>query len=137
MGGWALLILVVTSVPPPGGAAPDRPLLLFGVLEADKVVHAAMYAVLGWLTVAALAAAEFAPPRRLVAGLAAAAAFAALDEWHQVWIPWRSPEVMDWVADAVGLAVGAATRTVLDGIGTDANRDRGGLGSTREEGATG
>lgn len=108
------MILAATSVPLPGGGVLDRPLVLFGLVEADKVGHAALYAVLGWLTVGALDAAEVSAAPRLLAGVAAAAAFAALDEWHQSWIPSRTPEMVDWVADTAGLVVGAVARTVRE-----------------------
>lgn len=134
-GGWALFILVATSVPLPGGSLLDRPILLFGFLEADKVAHATMYGVLGWLTVGALDATVRVPPtRRLLGGLAAAAAFAAFDEWHQSWIPSRSPELVDWAADAAGLAVGAAARRVHDRVRAGPNGPAGtGAGEDQQE----
>lgn len=122
-GGWALLILVATSLPLPAGGVLDRPPHLFGVLAADKVGHATMYAVLGWLTVGALSTERASVLTRLLAALAAAAAFAALDEWHQAWIPSRTAEIMDWVADASGVAVGAAARAVRERTGSGRGRD--------------
>jgi VanZ family protein len=37
-----------------------------------------------------------------------AAAFGATDEWHQMYVPGRFPELRDWVADAAGALAGAA-----------------------------
>lgn len=89
---WALGILAVTSVP--GGRIPRTP----RVPGMDKVIHVGMYAGLGWH--AARAAGVGFP---LVAGILG---FAALDEWHQGFVPGRSGDVGDWVADLVGGALG-------------------------------
>jgi VanZ family protein len=34
------------------------------------------------------------------------ALFAALDEWHQLHVPWRYASVFDVIADAVGVILG-------------------------------
>lgn len=92
---WAGVILVGTSIPNvPGPPAPP------GV---DKVAHLAMYAVLGFL---ALRAAWDGAARTLVVTLAAVALFAAVDEWHQAYIPSRSADIADWVADVTGATLG-------------------------------
>ena len=98
---WAAAILILTSIPNPdlgriGEILPPG---------ADKLVHAAMYAVLGWLWWRASRAASW---RWRAAGraLLAILAFAALDEWHQRFIPGRSADVLDWAADGVGAAAG-------------------------------
>ena len=36
-----------------------------------------------------------------------AVAYAASDEWHQSFVPGRSPDAADWFADAVGALAGA------------------------------
>lgn len=95
---WAALILVLTSIPNPdvGGV---------GFPGADKIVHAALYLVLGWLMARAMAA-ERASARRLVAVVALLAIFAAADELHQQWIAGRSAELLDWGADLLGASLG-------------------------------
>ncbi len=40
--------------------------------------------------------------------LLAVSAFGASDEWHQSFVPGRSPDVMDWVADTTGAALAVA-----------------------------
>jgi VanZ family protein len=94
---WAAGILIVTSLP--GSALPP-----FAPLAgADKVVHAAMYAALGVLVARAIAQ----EGRRIfVVPLAVIALLAALDEWHQLWIPGRSADARDWMADVAGAAAG-------------------------------
>lgn len=50
--------------------------------------------------------------------VAVAVIFAALDEYHQGWIPGRDPDVGDWLADILGIIVGFW-------IGSHRRRERG------------
>lgn len=95
---WAAGILVVTTVPVPAGPETEVPYL-------DKAVHAAMYFGLGWTVARALHRTGRSRGGALGLALAAAAGFAALDEWHQSWVG-RDPALGDWVADAAGLVAG-------------------------------
>ena len=92
---WALGILCVTSVP--GTSIPRGPTLP----GLDKVIHGAMYFGLGRAAARATVAAPWGV-------LAAVGAFAALDEGHQQWIPGRSGDPADWVADLAGATLGIA-----------------------------
>lgn len=94
---WAGGILVATSIP--GSALP--PMSPFA--GADKVVHFAMYGVLAVLVGRAIAMGE---GRNVWMALAVIALMAAGDEWHQQWIPGRSADVHDWMADVAGAIVG-------------------------------
>lgn len=90
---WAAAILVLTSVPSPGVRTPSG---------ADKLVHLAVYGVLGVLLGRARA-----PGPASAAGVGAlGVAFAAVDELHQRWIPGRTADPADWAADALGVAAG-------------------------------
>lgn len=93
---WAGIILIATSVP--GGRAQS-------VSGGDKLAHLAMYGVLGLLALRAVWATR---PTLLSAGLtlAALAVFAAADEWHQQFIPSRSADPADWIADLAGSTLG-------------------------------
>ncbi len=76
----------------------------------DKLLHAAAYAVLAVLSVRAFQG-GFRAPRRgaaLAAG-AFATAYGGLDEYYQMFVPGRSADPLDLLADAVGAfgAVGA------------------------------
>ena len=103
---WAAFILVMTSIP---GALLPR----VGAPGLDKLVHFACYGVLGWSMFRALAL-RGGPLRGALFVAGAIAIFAALDEWHQQFIPGRSADAADWVADvsgaSLGLAVAAAAR---------------------------
>jgi len=98
---WSAVILVATSLP--GSTFPS----VSSVPGADKVVHGVMYGVLGFLVTRALDIGR-APGwgGRVSGGLAAIAAFGALDEWHQRWIPGRGADSLDWGADVAGAAFG-------------------------------
>jgi len=77
----------------------------------DKLLHAAEYAVLGGLLVPALRAVGLRPRVALLAAMVIASAFGASDEFHQSFVPGRSADVADWVADTLGAAVGALVAT--------------------------
>lgn len=95
---WAAGILVVTTVPLPGRAS-------MAIRHLDKLVHAAMYSGLGWTVARALHRTGRSTGIALFVAVAAAAGFAALNESIQAWVG-REPDVVDWIADAVGLAAG-------------------------------
>ena len=95
---WAAFILILTSIP--GSHLPVLPSRNF-----DKVVHLAIYGVLGWLTARAWSSRS----RVTAAALAVVlliSCFGALDEWHQQFIPQRSMDLLDWTADTAGAAIG-------------------------------
>jgi len=83
----------------------------------DKLLHAAEYAVLGGLLVPALRLAGLGPRTALLAAVVIASAYGAGDEFHQSFVPGRSADVADWVADtgggAIGAAIGAAVATAF------------------------
>lgn len=71
----------------------------------DKAIHFSAYALLGAATAWALRPGSWSRIGRAWVGVAA---FGALDEVHQHWIPGRSPDPVDWLADSAGGAVGLA-----------------------------
>lgn len=109
---WAGLLFLSSSIPDLGG--PDW--LPFG----DKAAHGVAYAVMG----AALAWGWNRSGRRLdhVWLLGAGLLYGLGDEWHQMYVPGRSPDPADWVADAAGLVIGYGTTLAVLGRTTD---DRG------------
>lgn len=84
------------------------PVWVVQALPMDKVVHAGLYGVLAGLWAWALQAVR--RPWRL-AGLAwtLATIFGALDEVHQGFVPGRSRDPMDLLADATGAALAVLT----------------------------
>lgn len=65
----------------------------------DKVAHFGAYAVLGALL--AFAADRSRVPLLLAVGVGLA--YGASDEVHQMFVPGRSPDVLDWAADTAGV----------------------------------
>lgn len=93
-------MLVLTSVPVPPTPVDDLPGL-------DKLVHLVLYGVLGFLVTRA----AWERPRAwqpVAAALVGVLVYAALDEWHQTFIPGRSSDLLDLAADAVGALAGTA-----------------------------
>ena len=77
---------------------------------SDKAAHFLVYAALGGAVVRALAGGHAAS---LTIGRVAMAtiiviAYGMSDEWHQAFVPERTPELMDLAADAAGGLSGAA-----------------------------
>jgi VanZ family protein len=88
---WALVIFTLSAQSRvPGPEVPGF----------DKVAHFGAYALLGWLAVRA--ADRSALP--LAVGAVLGVLYGASDEIHQMYVPGRSPDVMDWFADAAGVA---------------------------------
>jgi VanZ family protein len=121
---WALFLFALTSWPSP----PEVP-VVSAIPNFDKVVHAILYGVQGFLLYLAIrwkprrpgpvhrgpAAEEEAPEpgpprfswkRTLLVGLIMMV-WGSLDEIHQLWIPGRSCELGDAVTDTIAGFLGA------------------------------
>ena len=108
--GWAAVILALTSVP--GSAVPE-----VAIESGDKLVHVALYAILGALTLRA--AGNSGHPIRTVGIVGMAVSlFGIVDELHQLFVPGRSADVIDWMADTIGGMTGAVIASAL-GLGTE------------------
>ena len=77
--------------------------------HADKVFHFAGYALLGFLFYRALTTSRIKENRGLLMllGSLLSALYGASDEIHQYFVPQRSAEVADMIADALGSVAGA------------------------------
>ncbi|MGH7663488.1 MAG: VanZ family protein [Gemmatimonadaceae bacterium] len=113
---WAAVILTATSVPSPR----ISPSLGGG----DKIIHFGMYGVLGALTMRA-AWRRRSPALAFALVVSGVAAFGAVDEWHQRFIPGRGAELLDWVADASGGTLGALAGSALARRGSRGKEGRG------------
>ncbi len=71
------------------------------VANGDKVAHFAVYGLLG--TLLCRMGRSW---RTALIAILVASAFGASDEWHQSFVPGRDCDVMDWVADTAGAALG-------------------------------
>src|SRR5581483_1063525 len=72
--------------------------------------NAAEYGVLGWLAVRAYARPRRTAARASALAFALCAAWAALDELHQSFVPSRTPAVLDVALDSAGALAGIALR---------------------------
>lgn len=94
---WAAVILVLTSYP--SISVPDT-----GFELQDKVAHFGVYFILGLLTARAIVFGKKLNFRRSLSTCALCCCiFAALDEGHQLFIPGRSAEIGDILADFAGI----------------------------------
>jgi len=95
---WALGLFLLSDIEGiPSELEPFRSIL-------DKPVHFTLYLILGGLLARARLASGIAAPPALLLGIGAV--YAASDEWHQSFIPGRTPDVADWLVDVAGLLVG-------------------------------
>jgi VanZ family protein len=101
---WAILVVISSSVPLPAISAPPG---------TDKGVHVVLYLVLGLLSGRALLRGKTARVWHLLVLVLGLFAFGALDEVHQLWVPGRTADPADWVADAAGSVVGIAAAVAL------------------------
>ncbi|MBC7265788.1 MAG: VanZ family protein [Coriobacteriia bacterium] len=89
--GWMAVIFWLSSRPGsdvPSGIAP--------------YAHFGAYAVLGALVLYALS-----DPTRWLPAVAFASLYGITDEFHQAFIPGRTPDPLDWAIDTAGAIVGA------------------------------
>jgi VanZ family protein len=92
---WAALIVLLSS-------RPTLPVPLEA--GSDKIAHFGAYAVLGLLTARAFSATGYSA----VAAILAVILFGATDELHQSFVPGRSADLADWIADSLGAVAGVS-----------------------------
>lgn len=82
----------------------------------DKGIHFLEYAVLGFLCANATRRSFPDRPawRTFAVGAFVATAWGLGDELHQAFVPGRSAEILDWVADTLGSVTGAGVRFALN-----------------------
>jgi VanZ family protein len=104
---WALLIFGLSSIP--GAAFPASKLFSY-----DKLAHAGVYGVLGAFFYLALPRRRGTKPSMLLLVSTAMATFyGCTDEFHQLFVPGRSADWRDIVADAFGGLLGASAAALL------------------------
>lgn len=110
----AILIFIFSSIPgdvfPPitgdEGILPlwiENQCPLWVIHHPDKMVHVALYAIFGWLCFCAIL--QNRPTPFLQAAFLAfviTSLYGASDEWHQSFVPNRSCDFWDWIADCTG-----------------------------------
>ncbi len=100
---WAAVLFLLSSFPQVPGTS------WVGLIPGlDKVGHFGLYFILGLAL--AWAGHRLDPGRHRqifhVVLVLVGVAYGASDEWHQSFVPPRDVEVMDWVADSLGVTLG-------------------------------
>jgi len=98
LAGWVALTFTLTSIPNPE-FGPSFP-------GADKAAHFGFYGVAGFLFVLWRREIGKSAAAAVVWAAIFAALLGAVDEYHQQWIPGRSMDLLDWVADFAGGTAG-------------------------------
>ena len=83
------------------------------LIGMDKWAHAGLYSILGATLGYGKHRSIPSPPHWLPIGLGML--YGASDEWHQGFVRGRSPDVADWLADVMGVAVGYVVLLALLG----------------------
>jgi VanZ family protein len=81
----------------------------------DKALHTIEYGGLGLLICRGFLGEGISRARAALLAVIVASAYAASDEWHQAFVPMRSSDVLDWVADTIGSTLGAVVLAVIAG----------------------
>ena len=104
LAGWVAFTLTLTSIPNPvfGPSFPG----------ADTIAHFSFYGVMGFLFVLWRREIGTGTAAAVVWAAIFAALFGAVDEFHQQWIPGRSMDLLDWVADFTGGVAGGFCSSV-------------------------
>jgi VanZ family protein len=104
---WAAFLFVLSSIP--GTSLPPLP-----GWNADKLVHAVVYVVLGILCLRGMRRTSSLPRgRAVIIAAVITALYGVSDELHQMFTPKRSADWHDAVADAAGGLAGALAANAL------------------------
>ena len=100
------LIFYLSSLPDPGGPPG-------GI--SDKTAHFLIYGVLGAAMIRALARGRSAAMTlpAILAAIALTTLYGVTDEFHQSFVPPRTPDILDIAADAAGACAGVIVLTLL------------------------
>ncbi len=107
---WALAIFAASSIP--GADFPDSP-----IFSHDKILHFIVYFGFGYLLERALYHQNRFPMlarHSHLATLLIAVLYGASDEFHQFFVPGRTMDIFDLMADTTGAAVAIAVVWLLN-----------------------
>jgi VanZ family protein len=104
---YAAVLFALSAQPNP------LPFLPPELLLQDKLLHGLAYTALGALLVPGFRGAGCSARSAVLLAVALASVYGATDEFHQSFVPGRNADVLDWVADTLGAALGAAAATTL------------------------
>jgi VanZ family protein len=96
---WVAFTFLLTSIPNPQVEIP--------IPQWDKIAHFSFYGVMGLLCALWQRESGRGSRASILAGLVFASVAGGIDEGHQHFIPGRSMELIDWIADTAGGGTGA------------------------------
>jgi len=105
---YAAIIFILSSMSHPPVPSVDLP-------HFDKVLHTIEYGGLGVLLcrAASMRGRWLSPGSALIAALLVGSLYGASDEMHQMFVPFRTADPFDFLADCFGTALGAGTFRAL------------------------
>ena len=79
-----------------------------GIDFEDKLIHMFVYFIFGWLLIRALHFGKHEPisKKMMIVSILIGFLYGFSDELHQYFVPGRSSEFWDWLADAIGILLG-------------------------------
>lgn len=102
---WAVVLFLLSAVPDLRAGV--------GLPYGDKLGHLALYGVLGFALAWGRNRAPGVIPHALL--IALGALYGISDEFHQMYVPGRHPDFVDWIADVAGLSIGYGTTLAVLG----------------------
>jgi VanZ family protein len=94
----------------------SQPLPELTVRVWDKLLHTTEYAGLSLLVFRALDGEGIGRLPAALLTIAIVSGYGATDEWHQAYVPLRSSDIHDWLADSLGASVGAAAYWIVSTV---------------------
>ncbi len=76
-----------------------------GITFTDKLAHFGVFGIMGWVLTRGMVLSNKRYP--ILISVAIGFIFAVTDEWHQSFVPGRDADVLDVLADLIGLIVSA------------------------------
>lgn len=95
---WAAVLFGLSQI----SSVPSSPQFFF--IPSDKVVHFALYFTLGALLARSRRRSGSGVAHAALVGIGAV--YGLSDEWHQSFVPGRTSDAADWLADLAGVTVG-------------------------------
>ncbi|MFA5142536.1 MAG: VanZ family protein [Candidatus Omnitrophota bacterium] len=98
---WAAVISGLSSMP-------GRDIPQIDIPHIDKLVHFAEFLILGFLTLRAVKSpgSNISLAKAVILSIIIISLYAALDEWHQHFIPGRTTDIVDFIMDITGAIAG-------------------------------
>ncbi|HGY57031.1 MAG TPA: VanZ family protein [Caldithrix abyssi] len=100
---WLLMMLFIFVM----SSIPDltQPVLVFDY--SDKLIHFVVFGILGVLMARGFARSGnvFIRQHYVLTSIVFAVLFALTDEWHQSFVPGRTADWLDWLADTLGILI--------------------------------